>query len=316
MTSSELTKLFVPQPFASGTGASLIPIQLSSGQMPNFEDGFPANFSAPKASGGSFIQRGMLNAIGHLASYAMFYRQAGGIFTFDAEFARLRGGYAKGAVLEMIEGNNYYKVISLVDNNMVDFTGNTPTTAQATAGVVAGTVDGVNWAFCEQGVVGDWNLITKVENFNAVDLDKFFDQYMAAREVFPIATFIAPRNGVIEITGGCTVEPIISGTVKQEEEEGGDDSGGTEVTGGTDIQADFAFGIGFHIFCVEGTDPLDDYKNEDTCKMIYERGNPTAESGLPQETSVMSVEKGKRYTIYVVNCGVNLKDSTLEIRVK
>lgn len=138
------SKLYIPQPFASGSGAALTPIDGSSGDTPNFEDGFPANFSAPHASGGSFITRGQMNAIGNLASANDYYRACGGINTFDPKLCAKIGGYPMDAILDYYSGGILYKVRSLVDDNTVDFTGTTDTTAYT--GITNGSVDNVNWA--------------------------------------------------------------------------------------------------------------------------------------------------------------------------
>ena len=129
-------RLAMPQPFASGEGAELTPILAPSGatgSKVNYADGFPSVYSAPSSNNGKFVTRGQMNAIGNLASQNQFYFLAGGINTFDATFCASIGGYPEGAVLKYLNNGYLYDVISLIDNNAVDFT--------------AQGVDGVNWAY-------------------------------------------------------------------------------------------------------------------------------------------------------------------------
>ena len=63
MTKSQLSKMTIPMPFAGGSD-SVYDIQQPSGTRPNFSDGFPANYSAPKQTGGSFILRSEMNGLG------------------------------------------------------------------------------------------------------------------------------------------------------------------------------------------------------------------------------------------------------------
>ena len=123
----------MPRPFAKGDGAVLTAIEATAGNKVNYQDGFPSVYSAPHSGGGQYITRGEMNAIGNLASQNQFYFLAGGINTFDATFATSIGGYPEGAVLKYLNNGYLYDVISLIDNNTVDFT--------------AQGIDGVNWAY-------------------------------------------------------------------------------------------------------------------------------------------------------------------------
>ncbi len=131
MKSTSLNPLLIPQPFATGNGATLTPIERSSGTMPNFEDGIPANFSAPKSGGGSYFQRGMMNAIGHMASANSFFHQCGGYHSFDQNVCDAIGGYPNGCVLHWLTNGKFIAVESLVDDNTFDFTRN--------------GIDGIHW---------------------------------------------------------------------------------------------------------------------------------------------------------------------------
>lgn len=100
---------------------------------PNFHDGFPIAYSSPKSGGGQYITRSEMNGIGNLASRYEFFRRAGGLVTFDSDLSEEIGGYPSGAVLKYMNNGFLYDVISLVDNNTVDFN--------------AIGVDGVNWGY-------------------------------------------------------------------------------------------------------------------------------------------------------------------------
>ena len=127
-------RIAMPKPFAhDGLITPIVDIGDSTHPV-NFADGFPSEYSAPHSQGGKYVTRGEFNAIGNLATRNDFYKACGGLNTFNATLASKIGGYPKGAVLQLLDNNVLKYVISLVDNNTVNFN---------TAGV-----DGVNWMFC------------------------------------------------------------------------------------------------------------------------------------------------------------------------
>lgn len=143
------SQLTYPRPFASLSDA-LAPIGDSQdADSINFSDGFPSVYSAPKSNNGKFVTRGEINAIGNLATVNDFYRMCGGINKFNPEFAQKIGGYAQGAILEFYDGNVVKKVVSLVDNNLVDYT--------------SVGVDGVNWAYCDHEIGTEPVLLTETQ---------------------------------------------------------------------------------------------------------------------------------------------------------
>lgn len=124
----------MPCPFASGVDTPKITaIENEVGTSVNFREGFPSVYEAPTSSSGRFVTRGEMNAIGNLASNNDFHFRCGGINTFNSTLSDLIGGYPEGAILEKLDGLNLNKVISLVDNNTVDFN--------------SVGVDGINWAY-------------------------------------------------------------------------------------------------------------------------------------------------------------------------
>lgn len=115
-------KLIYPKPFAGGAGAVITPFSDAvDGDKVNFETGFRSAYSAPKSNGGKFVTRGEMNYLGNIATKNDYYRMCGGINTFDPVFAQKIGGYPKDAILDYFDGVNLLKVISLEENNMVDF---------------------------------------------------------------------------------------------------------------------------------------------------------------------------------------------------
>jgi hypothetical protein len=111
-------RIAMKQPFASGAGdGGLIPIVNQEGDKVNFIEGFPPIYAAPASSGGKYVSRGEMNAIGNLASNDLFYHKCGGLNVFDGELSNVIGGYPKGAVLKYHHNDFLYDVISLQDNN-------------------------------------------------------------------------------------------------------------------------------------------------------------------------------------------------------
>lgn len=128
--------LAMPQPFASGSGATKAVIGSVSSDAVNYVDGFPAVYSAPASGGGKYVSRGEMNALGNAATNDVHYFKCGGLNTFDAGFCAAIGGYPKGAILDYLVGYKIYKVLSLVDSNTVDFT--------------ESGIDSVNWIALNQ----------------------------------------------------------------------------------------------------------------------------------------------------------------------
>lgn len=156
MKSNEIpSRAIVPQPFASGTGAAYSPISaVSVANAPSFPDGFPSSFSAPSSSGGNYITRGQMNAIGRLASQAEFFDAIGHLRTFDADFCTAIGGYPKGSILWEYSSGTIRAVESLVEDNTINF---------LTYGV-----DGTNWRYAYNPSVT--NMFPSYSRKNAVSV--------------------------------------------------------------------------------------------------------------------------------------------------
>lgn len=131
----------MPGPFGYDGSVELPKLVRDSGN-PNFLDGFPVAYGSPKSDGGQYITRAEMNGIGNVASRYEFFRRVGGVVTFNSSLSSAIGGYPAGAVLDYLDGGNLHKVVSLIDNNTVDFT--------------SVGVDNENWAYLnvDQGAIG------------------------------------------------------------------------------------------------------------------------------------------------------------------
>lgn len=197
MKSTSLNPLLIPQPFATGNGAALTPIERSSGTMPNFEDGIPANFSAPKSGGGSYFQRGMMNAIGNMASANSFFHQCGGYHSFDQNVCDAIGGYPNGCVLHWLTNGKFIAVESLVDDNTFDFTKN--------------GIDGTHWRLVSSNGINfptfDRNKRQTLWANSAMSITETFDAISAQVEM-PFDGYINYLSTVTASLGGLEMQAI------------------------------------------------------------------------------------------------------------
>lgn len=187
-------RIAMPKPFAhDGLITPIVDIGDSTHPV-NFADGFPSEYSAPHSQGGKYVTRGEFNAIGNLATRNDFYKACGGLNTFNAALASKIGGYPKGAVLQLLDNNVLKYVISLVDNNTVNFN---------TAGV-----DGVNWMFCYESKHEevDEGLLEHIEltdiNSNITSSTNVFVKKV------PRAGFVNVRNVNLEMSYSQRVNPL------------------------------------------------------------------------------------------------------------
>lgn len=127
------TDIVQPTPMTSAIAANgskdSIPQQQSSALDTYYcsvEKGFPDVTMQPMDEGG-FPPRGQgANGLFYIASDQKVYLQNGGSITFDQDVSDAIGGYPQGAVLDYIDGGNFNKVISLIDDNTYNFV-NDPT---------------------------------------------------------------------------------------------------------------------------------------------------------------------------------------------
>ena len=182
MTSAQVpSRIAIKRPFAES--GLITPIQDASGDSVNYPQGFPSIYGVPASEGGKYVGRGEINAIGNVATNDLFYHKCGGINTFDAAFAAKVGGYPKGAVLQYLNGNYIYDVISLIDNNMFDFAS-------------SNTIDGANWAYCNKETSSSDRILV-VESSTTVNANN--------SQGLLLGVFKAPKNGFIVFEGNYTV---------------------------------------------------------------------------------------------------------------
>lgn len=213
MTSSNIpSRIAFKTPFAI-TGDKTAIADSDSANV-NMQTGFPSVYSVPAANGGKYVARGDMNALLNLSTNDLFYHKCGGLNTFDAEFAVKVGGYPKGAILKYIDGTDIYDVISLVDDNKIDFTGTMPTSSQQTGGILPGSVDGVHWAYCNvQHPTRERLEVLSLESlpvgFNLVATG---DAGTPAARAWPVRMFIATKNGALVANLDSTVEEKLEHT--------------------------------------------------------------------------------------------------------
>lgn len=149
MTKEQIpSRISMPCPFGGFGSTNITEIENTSGNNVNFVDGFPSVYGAPSSNNGTFVSRKELNAIGNLASRDLFYHKCGGLNTFDPQFCAAIGGYPKGAILQYPVANQIFEVMSLVDNNTIDFTNSN----SGVSGITNGSVDGINWVYCNKEI--------------------------------------------------------------------------------------------------------------------------------------------------------------------
>lgn len=335
MTSAQLEQQVIPEPFASESDAVSV---ISTGTPTNeisFKLGFPVAFSAPHSGGGEYILRGMMNAIGQLASKNEYFRQAGGLYQFNPEWAIANGGYPKNAVLDFLSGNKLYKVLSLVENNMYDYTGTVPTSSQISSGIIQGGVDGIHWMYCNVNQDVKYDDICDVPNFKWPFLSKYSTSLLnSIQDVFPIGYFVAPRDGILTVIGDCDFSLT-------------DYSEAPESS--STFNDEFYSRCGFVIAACSrtytyknGTGNEDDKTSIANPRiyypdLIYSRGDlqtvmlnyenpkpapPPAPEGTTvpdsyalraQNISPLHVTNGTAYQLYVVNVGGNVENSSLKV---
>ena len=188
MTSSQVpSRMAMPCPFGGFGSDNIDPIAQVSGSDVNYIDGFPSAYGAPSSNNGKFVRRKQMNAIGRLASNDLFYHKCGGLNTFDADFCAAVGGYPRGAILEYVAGTQIYNVMSLVDNNKVDFTG--ADHSSDGTGISTGTVDGINWTYCNKDAPSQQVINVASGDGTGVNIDRNNGSI--------VSFFTAPANGIL-----------------------------------------------------------------------------------------------------------------------
>lgn len=123
-------------PIAINGSKDIIPQLQANVQEPWFcsiEQGFPDITMTALNQGGRPPRGQGMNGLLNLATDQKVYLQNGGIITFDENVSTKIGGYPQGAVLDYINNDTYSKVISLIDDNTVNF--------------LINGIDGTNWQY-------------------------------------------------------------------------------------------------------------------------------------------------------------------------
>lgn len=179
-------------PFGANSDSNYVmPKTTQDASNPNFLDGFPVAYSAPKSGGGKYVTRLEMNGIGNLASRYEFFTRAGGVVTFDQAFATAIGGYPSGAILDYYYNGTMYKAVSLVDNNMVDFN--------------AVGIDGVNWQLANVSSA-EWQASQRIADISAS---------MSPTNSI-ITYFIAKRTGPLLVSDVMSITDDGSNTMMSE----------------------------------------------------------------------------------------------------
>ena len=197
MTSAEVpSRLPMLKPFAFNGTRDAIPD--STGDFMNITQGFPSVYGIPKSSGGKYVSRSDMNSLGFLATNDIFYHKCGGLNTFDASFSDKIGGYPKGAVLQFLNGNYLYNVISLHDNNTFNF-------------VSENSINGVDWAYCNEEIAQTDRILVLESNQTlfSTGANASSNTYT---ETF-LGVFKATKSGPVIFEG--EIEPIIVQVIQQ-----------------------------------------------------------------------------------------------------
>lgn len=144
MATTFIKPTLIPQAFANGGQHADLPNNATGTNRASFLEGFPKITSTPIADGGIPPNRLDFNALGYIPMIHAFFRQNGGVFTFDTAVSNAIGGYPKGAVLWVLKDNvPQYAVRSLIENNTNNFVNN------------AALIDGVRWQKLTINPAGD-----------------------------------------------------------------------------------------------------------------------------------------------------------------
>ena len=193
MTSAEVpSRIPMLKPFAFNGTRNAIPD--STGDFMNITQGFPSVYGIPKSSGGQYVSRSDMNSLGFLATNDIFYHKCGGLNTFDASFSDKIGGYPKGAVLQFLNGNYLYNVISLHDNNTFNF-------------VSENSINGVDWAYCNEEMTPTDRILVLESNQTLFSTGTNTSSSSMTYTATFLGVFKATKSGPIIFEG--EIEPII-----------------------------------------------------------------------------------------------------------
>ena len=208
MTKAQIpSRIPMPCPFGGFGSTNITEIESVSGDNVNFVDGFPSAYGAPSSNNGKFVTRKEMNAIGNLASRDLFYHKCGGLNTFDPQFCAAIGGYPKGAVLQYAVANQIFEVMSLVENNTIDFTNSN----SGVSGITNGSVDGINWVYCNKNIPTTGQIVLASGDSNSIPVGSSAimsivsipaNGYITGNVDLKYGNSNIPQNGINVIFGG------------------------------------------------------------------------------------------------------------------
>lgn len=107
---------------AEGDTAGQFPVLASSAET-NLQTGFPDKYALAEGDNGADILRSDMNKFGMLASKELYFKQAGGVHTFNAEIAESIDGYPTGSVITKYDGEYLKEIRSVATRNKKDING-------------------------------------------------------------------------------------------------------------------------------------------------------------------------------------------------
>ena len=118
MESTDIIKpLAITQPVATDGTKFNIPESATGSERASIATGFPDITMKSLADGGKPPRGEDFNGLFYLSTDQRVYVQNGGVITFDQNVSDTIGGYPKGAILDYVVDNNFYKVQSVIENN-------------------------------------------------------------------------------------------------------------------------------------------------------------------------------------------------------
>ena len=125
MQSTDIIKpLAITQPVATDGTKFNIPESATGSERASISTGFPDITMKSLADGGKPPRGEDFNGLFYLSTDQRVYVQNGGVITFDQNVSDTIGGYPKGAILDYVVDNNFYKVQSVIENNTYNFVTN------------------------------------------------------------------------------------------------------------------------------------------------------------------------------------------------
>ncbi len=115
---SSPTPVLIPAVFAVDGDRNVIPLTSADPQRAQYEEGFPELTMTPIAEGGKPPLGPDFNGIFYAAFSHLFALQGGALQAYSSDVSDATGGYNKGAIVAMANGEGYW--ICIVDDTVTD----------------------------------------------------------------------------------------------------------------------------------------------------------------------------------------------------